>query len=396
MFTDPRLLRKVAQTWVVIAAIAYALDLLRGTGGALVDPSGRPLGDDFINYWSGAYLAWHGRATEVFNWPAYHAFQEAIVGGAINPYHYGYPPVLLILTAPLAVFPYMPGLAVWLVTSWFAFYRALALAVPGKATLLLALATPAIFVNAIGGQNGAWSAAFLGGGLSLLERRPVIAGALFGLLIYKPHLGLLIPVALLAGGHWRAIGAAAASAGGLIVASLLLFGPDAWRDYSHIVSVIKSAVLEDGLGVWHRMISVFVFARRFGADVPVAYALQAVSAIAAAVIVARAWRKDAPAPLRNSLLVLGTFLATPYLQDYDLVVGAFVAVWLTSHATVRTDFERPAGIASSLVLLLPIVAAPLAKATGLALGCCFMIAAFALVAKAVAAARPAMAAEAIP
>jgi hypothetical protein len=30
------------------------------------------------------------------------------------------------------------------------------------------------------------------------------AGGLLGLLIYKPQLGLLIPVALLAGRHWRA------------------------------------------------------------------------------------------------------------------------------------------------------------------------------------------------
>ena len=132
MFTDSGRLRKVAQIWIVVAAIAYALDLVRGTAGALVDAAGRPLGDDFINYWSGAYLAWHGRAADVYNWPAYHAFQEAIVGGTINPYHYGYPPLLLILTAPLAALPYLPGLAVWLATSWFAFYRALAPAMPGR------------------------------------------------------------------------------------------------------------------------------------------------------------------------------------------------------------------------------------------------------------------------
>jgi hypothetical protein len=218
---------------------------------------------------------------------------------------------------------------------------------------------------------------------------------LFGMLIYKPHLGLLIPIALLSGGQWRAIGGAAASAGGLIVASLLLFGPDAWRDYAHIVGVIKGAVLEDGLGVWHRMISVFVFARRLGIDVPAAYALQAVSAIAAAFVVALAWWRGVSPPLRNSLTVLGTFLATPYLQDYDLVVGAFVAVWLASHAALRGEFARPATIVSAIVLLLPIAAAPLGKATGLALGCCFMIAAFALVAK-VATRRPAPSAAAMP
>ena len=48
---------------------------------------------------------------------------------------------------------------------------------------------------------------------------------------YKPHLGLLIPVALLAGRQWRAIAGAITSAGALLLASVLLFGPDIWRDY---------------------------------------------------------------------------------------------------------------------------------------------------------------------
>jgi hypothetical protein len=49
--------------------------------------------------------------------------------------------------------------------------------------------------------------------LSLLERRPLLAGGLLGLLIYKLQLGLLIPVALLAGRHWRASEGVAASLG---------------------------------------------------------------------------------------------------------------------------------------------------------------------------------------
>ena len=35
------------------------------------------------------------------------------------------------------------------------------------------------------------------------------------------------------------------------------------------------------------------------------------------------------APARNAAVVIGALLATPYLQDYDLVVGAFVVAWLT-------------------------------------------------------------------
>jgi hypothetical protein len=68
-------------------------------------------------------------------------------------------------------------------------------------------------MNAVGGQNSTWTAALFGGGLSLLERRPLLAGRLLGLLIYKPQLGLLIQVALLAGRHWRASKGVAVSLG---------------------------------------------------------------------------------------------------------------------------------------------------------------------------------------
>lgn len=315
-------IKRLAWIWVAIAAATYALDMLRTKGTSLLDPAGRPLGDDFVNYWAGAFLAWHGRAAEVYHWPAYHAFQELIVGAGLDPYLYSYPPILLILTAPFAALPYLPGLATWLIASWFAFYRALRLAMPGRDGLLLALATPAVFVNAYGGQNGTWTAALFGGGLCLIERRPFVAGALFGLMTYKPHLGLLIPVALLAGRQWWAIAGAITSAGALLLATLLMFGPDIWRDYSNIVSVMRTAILEDGTMSWHRMVSVFMFARRLGADMQAAYAIQAAVGFIAAGVVAFAWLRDVPAPIRKSLLVLGTLLATPYLQDYDTVVCA--------------------------------------------------------------------------
>ena len=204
---DPTLTRRVAHVWVALAGAFCAFDLWRKTGVGLTDGGGRPIGDDFINYFSGAYLALHQRVAEIYHWPAYHAFQEALVGAAVSPnYNYSYPPIALVLTLPFALLPYVPALGVWLAGGWYAFFRALRLATPNA--LLLALAAPAVFVNTYCGQNGVWSAALLGGGLCLLPRRPVIAGVLFGLQAYKPHLGLMIPVALLAGRQWRAFVAA--------------------------------------------------------------------------------------------------------------------------------------------------------------------------------------------
>ena len=69
--------------------------------------------------------------------------------------------------------------------------------------------------------------------------------------------------------------------------------------------------------------------------------------------------------------------------------GVFVVAWLSTHALADKIFERPALIASLSILLLPIAAAPFGKVTGQAPGCLVIIAVFVIVARALAAARPA-------
>jgi len=371
----PAFAKTFARCWLLVASSFYLWDLLRHTKTGLTDGAEQPFGGDFLNYWSGAFLAWHKTAAEVYDWHAFHAFQESIVGGGLDFYHYSYPPVLLLLTAPLAALPYVPALVAWTASSWFAFYRTLRLAMPGGGALLFSVATPAVFINALGGQNGAWTAALLGGGLCLLKRRPIAAGILLGLLVYKPQIGILLPIALLAGRHWKVLTAAALTALGLILISVLVFGPEIWFDYFRNLAILRHAILEDGTGVWHRMVSVFVFARRLGADIATAYAVQAVIALLAAAVVAYAWSRDIPPAVQNSLLVLGTCLATPYLQDYDLVVGAFVVAWLAIDGDL-SPARRQAAQMSLLVLLLPFVASLLGKVTGLALGPLFIAPAF--------------------
>jgi arabinofuranan 3-O-arabinosyltransferase len=368
----PNAVMTVARSFVAAALFGYFFDLLRQTQHQLVNAAGRPFGDDWVNYWSGAFLALQGRAAEIYNLAAFHAFEQTVVGSPLDFYHYSYPPVMLLLSAPFALLPYVPGLFVWLATSWYAFYRALQLAVPGRSVLLPALAAPAVLINAVGGQNGCWTAALLGGGLSLLERRPYVSGVLFGLMIYKPQLGLLIPVALLAGRQWRAFAAATVTVGALLIASMLWFGPDVWAEYLRNLTLLRHTVLEDGSGVWHRFVSVFVAARRLGAPIEAAYAIQAVSGALAFIAVAWVWFRDTPVGVKNAVLLLGTCLATPYLQDYDLVFGVMAAAWLWQQPVETIRAERALQISCGLFLLLPLVAAALAHLTGMAFGPLFI------------------------
>ena len=118
-------------------------------------------------------LALHGRAAEIYDLHAFHSFQQTIVGSPLDGYHYSYPPVMLLMTAPFALIPLCAGAFRLAAASWYAFYRALKLALPGRSMLLLALASPAVLINAVGGQNGCWTAALLGGGLSLSSGGPI-------------------------------------------------------------------------------------------------------------------------------------------------------------------------------------------------------------------------------
>lgn len=367
----PNTVITVARSFVAAAVFGYFFDLLHQTHNHLVNAAGRPFGDDWVNYWSGGYLALHGRAAEIYDLHVFHAFQETIVGSPLDGYHYSYPPVMLLLTAPFALIPYVPALFVWLSTSWYAFYRALKLAMPGCGVLLLALASPAVLINAVGGQNGCWTAALLGGGLSLLERRPYLAGALFGTMIYKPHLAVLLPVALIAGRQWRAIAAAAMTAGLMLGLSWIVFGPELWTHYLRNLTALRHVILEDDISP--RMVSVFIAARSLGASVGTAYWVQGAFGALACLAVALVWFKQTPAALKNAVLLLGTCLAMPYLQDYDLVFGAIVVAWLWQQPVETDASERALQIACGLLLLLPLVAAALAHLTGLAFGPLFIV-----------------------
>jgi hypothetical protein len=170
----------------------------------------------------------------------------------------------------------------------------------------------------------------------------------------------------------------------------LLFGPEIWTTYFHNAAILREAVLENGSGVWHRMLSVFVAARRLGVGVPAAYGVQAVLALAVAATVAVTWHRDLPAAAKNTVLVVGTFLATPYLQDYDLVVGAFVALWLIE--LHPAELPKPVLLAAGLILIAPLAASPLANLTGYDFGPLLIAPAFVIVLRAALAKAPALAA----
>lgn len=317
--TEERL-RTYPAIMLAMTAIAVILVLIVG-GGAL--PSGAPFGSDFVSYWIAAREALAGHPLVPYERTLFEPAQaEAFPNGGF--FAFFYPPHYLAYMLPLGLMPYYPALAVWMVASFAVAVWVLA-RITGelRQTLILALAFPATFLTIAHGQNAFLSAALFAGGLWLLPARPVLAGILFGLLTFKPQLGLLIPLALLASGQWRAIASAAATLAVLVLSSAVLFGVEVWQAFIAQGSDAM-ATLTFGIVAWEKMISTYAALRVAGVGHAAAMAVQVGVSLAVAMCVVRAWVPSGKvtAATRNALLLTGALISTPFGLNYDLFLLA--------------------------------------------------------------------------
>jgi hypothetical protein len=313
----------------LLAGFAATILWIIATAHGLNDYAGRPLGTDFSSFHAAGRLALEGR--NPFDQTALYRAEQSAFGSATRYYAFSYPPIFLLPAAMLAMLPYALALALWL-TLTFGFYLAAmaALQVSSDSArtsetplfLLIAAAFPGVFVNLTHGQNGFLAAGLLTMGLALLDRRPLAAGLCFGLLAFKPQLGILIPFALAADGRWKSFAAAAATVAMLMLASALLFGIESWRGFFSAMTFSRQIILEnDGVG-YAKMISIFAAARLWHAPLSLSYGLQALASAAVILVTIRIWRGSADIRLKGAALCLGTLLITPFALDYDLMLLA--------------------------------------------------------------------------
>ena len=323
-----------ARTYALLLLAGYAalLGFLFVTATGPLDRLGRPLGTDFANVWTAGRLVLEGRPETAFDPDLHRPYEQSLLGmGEELFYGWHYPPMFLAVAALLALLPYKLALLAWLGATFALYVAAIRTILAGarletSMVVLAAAAYPAVFANITHGHNGCLSAALFGGGLAVLKSRPLLAGVLLGLLAYKPQYGVLIPFALAVGGHWRVIGAAAATVLGTVLISIDLFGIDSWLAFIEHSGYTRQTILENGAAGWFKLQGVFPAVRMLGGGVALAYTAQAIVIEASIVFVIWLWRSEAPAPLKSAGLILATMLATPYAFNYDTVMlGAAIA-----------------------------------------------------------------------
>lgn len=318
-------------------------------------------GTDFLSFYAASALALAGHAADVYR-PDLHIAAQLLVFPSLEGFYaFFYPPMFLLLCAPLALLPYYAALAAWLAPTFVACFAALRQWAPliGSWGVLVAfIGSPAVMSNVFHGQNAFLTTALLAGGIIALERRPVLAGALFGALVFKPHFGLLIPLLLLITFNWRAFLAAGASALAFMLASLALFGAEVWRGYFAITPLAQKALHDNMIGN-EKMQSVFAMLRIAGASVNGAYIAQALAGALVCAALVYASRRTQCIRSLGALMVTGVLLTTPFMLRYDLLLLAIPLLWLVNEAA-RTGFLRGEKHIAGLAFLLPL--APLAIA----------------------------------
>lgn len=354
--------------WMERAAKPAALLVLVVATLALAAQFSQPYPVDFVSFWAAGNLALDGNPAGAYDYDLHRAAESQAVamrGGMPFPY----PPPFLLLAAPFGLLPYAPALLAWVVAS-FAFYLLCVRALFPRAAWLAA-AFPPVMTNAIIGQNGFLTCGLLAAGLALLPKRPWAGGAVLGLLILKPQLGLALPFVLLAGREWRAFAGAAASALGLLLAGAALFGAQAYLAWLG-QAPLYAAIVTDGLTRWSEMASVYASLRLAGLGDQPALALHLCVAAAAIAIACAIWRRTAELGPRAASLAGATMLASPYLYGYDTILLVLPFLWLAGSARDRLPLLSIWAISLAAFLqiwggALPVNVAPLAAILLLAL-----------------------------
>lgn len=323
-----RALALIVVTFGLAFAIGYAglgaFYMLPGDDGRNL--AGHRFGNDFAGFYAAGSLAAAGVADLAYEESVHRAEASRITGVVAADLPWFYPPVFFLALEPLAQLSYRTAYVVW---SCLAIAALLACAVIMRLSLplvVLVLLMPATVSGLLAGQNAAFVAALLGIGFALLPRRPVLSGAILGLLVFKPHLAALVPIALLAGGHGRALATAALSGATLLALGLSRYGWDSWAGF---LSALPRATgyLADGSAPWSKMVTAYAALRDAGLAHEAALTAQIVIALATVMAVVWICRKSALIELQGCAVAAATLLTTPYALFYDAAVLAPLAAW---------------------------------------------------------------------
>jgi glycosyl transferase family 87 len=300
------------------------------------------VGRDFLNLWMYGRAAFEIDPARFYDIATYNGELATLLGPGYPGQNWPNPPTALLIMAPFGLLTYFPALIAWFAVGLLAFYLAGRRERCDARLLLIVLVSPAALLCVLSGQSSFVTTAALFAIFAWLDKRPLLAGILIGLLGVKPQLGVLFPFALLASGRWRVFASALVTTLSLLAASIAVGGVESWHDYIFKALPLQGAVLGDAAGTaMPFQPTVFMNVRgllgnRIGEAVQITFAIAAIAAVTAAF----RYRKRADPALLRALFFGCTASASPYMGAYDLLPLTFAAVILLAEGKLDAIGRR--------------------------------------------------------
>lgn len=337
-----RMLAVLAVFFAVVSAGGY-LYTMSWSGPFPRDGTTLVAGRDFLNFWMYGQAASTSDPSRFYDLTEYHRALAALLGPNYPGQNWSYPPGIFFIAAPFGLLGYLQALLVWTLASGALFFAIARRHVADNRVLIALLLSPAVVLCLMSGQSSLVTAAMLVTIFAWLDRRPVTAGILIGLLTLKPQLGILFPVMLIASGRWRVFASATMTTLVLVAATALVFGPQVWVDFVAKGLPANNLVLADP----ERIATPFyptVFMNLRGIDLPYSVAMTVQLCFSAFAIAAVFWtfryRRDADPLWLMAMFFACSVSAVPYMLSYDTLALTFAALLLLGTGALDANGRR--------------------------------------------------------
>lgn len=339
--------------FVVVAAGGYVYTM-SWSGPIPRDGTSLVVGRDFLNFWMYGRAAPAADPSRFYDLAEYHRALEALLGPSYPGQNWSYPPTIFFIAAPFGQLGYLPALLIWTLLGGALFLSIARRHIADSRLLIALLLSPAAVLCVISGQSSLITAAMLITIFAWLDRRPIAAGILIGLLTLKPQLGILFPVMLIASSRRRVFACAAITTLVLVAATALVFGPQVWIDFVTKGLAANNMVLADPERIGTPFYPT-VFMNLRGIDLPYSAAMTIQLCFSGLAVVAVVWafrfRRAADPLLLMALFLACSVCVVPYLLSYDTLAFTFATLMLLQAGTLDTNGRRLV----QLVYWLPII-----------------------------------------
>lgn len=297
--------------------------------------AGGPELNDFFVFWAAAKSLAQAPAQRIYDVAEFYSFEQGLIATQIPGDDYpqfSYPPFALLLFAPFALIDLKTGWLLWdglslallLSAVWYGLGRR-------PWMMAAALLAPATVVSLNAGQTSLLVSALALAGLSLCEKRPMLGGALLGLLAIKPQIAALPLAVLLFTGHYRAVAAALVTIAVLCLTSTFAFGIEVWPAWFKAMGNFAGHHLRE-YGKHPLNITVTLALADMGVSRTLALAVQALVSLAVLICLAIAVRTRRMGSAQVVAVLSGILLFTPYAMYYDMAVITAVCLYLGREA----------------------------------------------------------------